>query len=218
MIGLVSFATTASSQRSFAVSSSPNRNTLPSTKSWIAAVLIGLVVSACVTINVYFPEAEAEEAAGEFIDKVIGTDPAPPPGDASTSWRIEFDLSPIGTAHAAADLSIETPAVKAIQQRMAARFAASLEKHFDDGALGLTADGMVELRDASRLPLPERASMKQVVADENRDRAAVYREIAVANGHPEWEAEIRSTFAAQWIGKARKGWYYQDGKGAWVQK
>jgi uncharacterized protein YdbL (DUF1318 family) len=186
-------------------------------KPWFVAMLIGALVTACVTINVYFPEAEVEEAAGEFIDKVIGSEAG---GAAAqnkpTSFR--FDLSPIGSAYAAADLSIETPAIKAIQQRMAERFQASLEKHFDSGALGLTRDGLIELHDAAKLALPERAAMKQLVADDNRDRAAVYREIAVANNHPEWEAEIRATFAEQWISKARKGWFYQDTKGAWVQK
>ena len=188
-----------------------------SKKSWIASLAIALMVTACVTINVYFPEAEAEEAAGEFIDKVIGSDQADAAaaGD-SVSWLLA--LSPISSAHAAADLSIETPAIKAIQQRMAARFSTSLQKHFDSGALGLKRDGLVELRDGSQLALPDRAALKQAVADDNRDRAAVYREIAVANKHPEWEAEIRTTFAEQWISKARTGWYFQDAKGAWQQK
>ncbi len=194
-----------------------------SNRAWIAGLLISLLVTACVTINVYFPEAEVQEAAGEFIDKVIGNDAtgtateaeALPPGKSTT---FSFDLSPLGAAYAAADLSIETPAIKAIQARMANRFSASLEKHFDSGALGFKRDGLIEVRDAAGLPLPERAGVKQFVADDNRDRAAVYREIAVANNHPEWEAEIRTTFAEQWIAKARKGWYYQDSKGVWVQK
>lgn len=192
-----------------------------SKKAWVAGLLIGVLVSACVTINVYFPEAEVQEAAGEFIDKVIGNDAtgtepeASPPGKSTT---FSFDLSMLASAHAAADLSIETPAIKAIQARMANRFSASLEKHFDSGALGFKRDGLIEVRDAAGLPLPERAGVKQFVADDNRDRAAVYREIAVANNHPEWEAEIRTTFAEQWIAKARKGWYYQDSKGVWVQK
>jgi uncharacterized protein YdbL (DUF1318 family) len=68
------------------------------------------------------------------------------------------------------------------------------------------------------VPLAERAGLNQAVADENRDRQAVYREIAVANGHPEWEAQIRATFAKEWIQKARPGWYYQDAGGAWKKK
>ena len=47
---------------------------------------------------------------------------------------------------------------------------------------------------------------------------AVYREIAVANGHPEWEDQIRATFARQWTASARQGWWYQDDSGSWKQK
>jgi uncharacterized protein YdbL (DUF1318 family) len=60
--------------------------------------------------------------------------------------------------------------------------------------------------------------MNTAVADDNRDRNALYREIAVANGHAEWEAQIRETFAQQWVASARAGWWYQDASGAWKQK
>jgi len=68
------------------------------------------------------------------------------------------------------------------------------------------------------VPLSERRNLESVVADENRDRRAVYREIAVANGHAEWEQDIQETFAKEWVRNARKGWYYQDSNGAWRQK
>ena len=45
-----------------------------------------------------------------------------------------------------------------------------------------------------------------------------YREIAAANGHSEWEADIRTTFAERWASKAPAGWWYQDESGAWKQK
>jgi hypothetical protein len=41
--------------------------------------------------------------------------------------------------------------------------------------------------------------------------------VAVANGHPEWEGQIRDVFARQWIDSARAGWWYQAG-GSWKQK
>jgi uncharacterized protein YdbL (DUF1318 family) len=44
------------------------------------------------------------------------------------------------------------------------------------------------------------------------------REIAIANGRPEWENDIRATFAQRWIERARPGWYYQNANGNWVQK
>jgi len=46
----------------------------------------------------------------------------------------------------------------------------------------------------------------------------VYREIAVANGQPDWEDDIRETFARRWIANARTGWYYQDASGSWQRK
>ena len=73
------------------------------------------------------------------------------------------------------------------------------------------------VRDASKLELKDRVAMNAAVADDNRDRKAVYREVAVANGHPEWESQIRDVFAKQWISSARAGWWYQQG-GSWKQK
>jgi uncharacterized protein YdbL (DUF1318 family) len=55
------------------------------------------------------------------------------------------------------------------------------------------------------------------VKEENTDRATLYKEIAQANGHPEWQAEIQSTFAGRWIDKAQAGWWVQ-GAGGWVKK
>lgn len=183
-----------------------------------------LVLAACVTINVYFPAAEAQQAAAEFVDKVIGDDPAqapPPAKPPQASLRPRFNLMSLIISDAQAqtvDITIRTPAIQAIQDRMAARFQSSLEAHFDAGALGFGSDGLIVVRDASKVPLKDRVSVNQSVADDNRDRKAVYREISVANGHPEWEAQIRETFARQWIASARAGWWYQGADGAWKQK
>ncbi|MGI9334384.1 MAG: DUF1318 domain-containing protein, partial [Gammaproteobacteria bacterium] len=75
----------------------------------------------------------------------------------------------------------------------------------------------IAVRDASAAALNQRAALKRLVAEDNADRETLYREIARANGHPEWEAQIRATFARRWIGKARAGWWYQDGS-TWKQR
>ena len=196
----------------------------------VAAALL----TACVTINVYFPAAEAKEAAKEFVEKVIGDeakDVQVKPADgggmalslpAASELLARVDLLSvmgIGTAHAQSqpDITIKTPAIQAIQARMAQRFDAQLRTGFDAGALGFAADGTIVVRDASKLALKDRVAVNQAVADDNRDRKAVYREVAVANGHPEWEGQIREVFAKQWVASARAGWWYQSG-GAWKQK
>ncbi len=188
-----------------------------------------VALAGCVTINVYFPEAAAQKAAGQFIDNVLG-EPArtTPPMDKPVPASPQADHQPsamlldliIPAAHAAdvPDLRVETPATAAIRARMQTRFRGALGTLLDSGAVGFTRDGMVAMHDAAKLPLSQRAQAAGVIADENRDRAQLYREIASANGHPEWEAQIRTTFAQTWVDKARAGWYYQDASGAWQKK
>ncbi|MBA8886064.1 uncharacterized protein YdbL (DUF1318 family)/predicted small lipoprotein YifL [Dokdonella fugitiva] len=191
--------------------------------SWSVLAAALALLAACVTINVYFPEAAAQKAAEQFVDKVIGPaaeqvqPPAePPPGHSPGAMLLDLVVP---SAHAqGADITIQTPQIQAIQARMRQRFASTLAKYCASGAVGFTRDGFVALRDAASVPLPERAAATAAVADENRDRQAVYREIALANGHAEWEGQIRDTFAKQWIQQARPGWYYQDPSGAWKQK
>ncbi len=195
------------------------------------SLVTALLLSACVTINVYFPAAQAQEAAKEFVDKVIGpadqSTPAPqssPPQDQHSSGRNSVGMSllsliiPAAEAQTAPNITIKTPAIQAIQSRMAQRFSTALQASFDAGALGFGRDGLIAVRDATRIALKDRVAVNQSVADDNRDRKAVYREIAVANGHAEWESQIRETFAKQWIASAHKGWWYQDAGVAWKQK
>jgi uncharacterized protein YdbL (DUF1318 family) len=197
-------------------------------KRWIG-LPVAIALTACVTINVYFPAAEAKAAAKQFVEKVIGdqaqsapTQPKPGGGGMADLIRHFDPLTLVGIApayaQAAPDITIKTPAIQAIQSRMAERFDGDLRAGFDSGALGITRDGLVVVRDAAKLQLKDRVAVNQAVADDNRDRKAVYREVAVANSHPEWEAQIRGVFAKQWIESARSGWWYQDASGGWKQK
>ena len=191
-----------------------------------------LALSACVTINVYFPAAAAEKAADKIIEDVWGSDKSSEStkreDDKQTSVRetdaqdvllaaasvLDFIVAP---AHAQANLNIETPAIRQLTQSMEARHA-QLKKYYDGGAIGLTRDGLVQVRDQNLVPLPERNAVRKLVAEENADRANLYREIATANGHTEWEADIRTTFAERWASKAPGSWWFQDVSGAWKQK
>ena len=122
-----------------------------------------------------------------------------------------------GNAWAQANLEVNTPAVAALQASMQKRHA-ELASFYGNGAVGLTRDGFVALRDANAVSLAQRQQVNSLVAAENQDRSALYREIARANGKPEWENEIRATFAQRWIDKAQGGWYYQNNTGAWTRK
>jgi uncharacterized protein YdbL (DUF1318 family) len=194
---------------------------------WITAALAAscLVLAACVTVNVYFPAAAAEKAADRIIEDIWGPGKAPQPeGNEQTSTHsVAGDVLVaaldfvIPAAHAQADIDISSPAIRALTASMKSR-AGDLDPFFGTGAIGLTADGLVEIRDPNAVPLADRNRLRKLVADENADRNALYREIATANGNPGWEADIRSTFAERWIANARAGWYYKSGAGAWKQK
>jgi hypothetical protein len=117
---------------------------------------------------------------------------------------------------AAADLEVNTPAITAVKNSMQSRHG-QLAAFYANGAIGLTKDGFVAIKDANAVPLAQRGALTSLVKDANADRANLYKEIAQANGHPEWQAEIQSTFAGRWIDKAQAGWWVQ-GAGGWVKK
>ncbi|MGD2073572.1 MAG: YdbL family protein [Gammaproteobacteria bacterium] len=191
-----------------------------------------LLATACVTINVYFPTAQAVEAADKIIRGVYGEEPedqtAPaqtPAPETGSSLNIHDSRRPlligllewlVPAAQANADINIQSPAINRIRASMEARFP-QLKPFYDNGSIGMTQDGLITVRDLNAVPLRDRKTASTLVADENRDRNALYKEIARANGHPEWESEIRSTFAKRWIANAPRGWWYQEG-GAWKQK
>lgn len=185
------------------------------------AVFLCAVLAACVTVNVYFPAAAAERAADAIIQDIYGgtpnTAPALPPegegGDDQTSiidWLI-----PAAYAQQP-DINISTPAIQTLKADMEQRHQ-SLLPYYQSGAIGMTRNGTLDVVDAAKVDLRARNTVKQLVADENNDRNRLYAEIAAANGHPEWERDIRDIFASRWIGNAPGGWWYQGAAG-WQQK
>ena len=192
-------------------------------------VLASFLVAACVTINVYFPAAAADKAADQTIDKIMKGGEAPPQGylvpnagEEHGFLLVAFDrlLSvavPAANAQGAESLDVSSPAITQITNSMTSRFG-QLEKFFASGAVGLTVNGNVEVRDLNAVALPDRATVKRLVTEDNADRAQLYSEMAKANNHPEWEADIRKSFARRWVAKAKPGWYYQDDSGSWKQK
>ena len=204
------------------------------------ALALALVVG-CVTVNVYFPRAQAQRAADQIINAVTGgagasaskqqsTPPTPPPSsDAGTSSghdsvllaataRVLDLLIPAAYAQGQPNLDISTPQIRAIIASLHQRFL-KLKPYFASGVIGLTASGTLAVRDQGSVPLGERAVLAGLVAQQNRDLSLLYEQIARANGHPEWAANIRRVFAERWEAHASKnGWYYRDESGTWSRK
>jgi uncharacterized protein YdbL (DUF1318 family) len=109
------------------------------------------------------------------------------------------------------------PSIQAIRASLVARHA-RLMPFCAGGAVGITRAGLLTVRDLAAVPLPQRNLVRRLVAEDNRDRNALYQAIAAANGHPEWESEIRGVFARRWIANAPAGWWYQVADGTWQRK
>ena len=202
-------------------------------------LLILCLLAACVTVNVYFPAAAAEQAADRIIDTVTSqpggaksneTTPAKTPPNSRLTPTGEQPvllaaagallnlLIPAAEAQASPNLDVSDPQIRAVTASMQQRFG-DLKKYFDAGVIGLTADGQVAVRDQNSIALADRAVVTRLVTEDNRDRATLYAELAKANKHPEWEPDIRRTFARRWVERgAQPGWYYQDAGGNWVKK
>ena len=196
-------------------------------------LLAALAPLACVTINVYFPAVAAEKAADRIIEDVWGRQPdgapaapdtdtgsePPPQSRAAPLWLAALQwLVPVAQAQGGQpDLDISSPAIRRITGSMEQRHG-ELKPFYESGAIGLAADGTLAVRDLNSVPLPQRGRLRQLVAAENQDRNQLYREIALANGHPEWEDQIRQVFARRWVEKAPSGWYYRTDAGQWRQK
>jgi hypothetical protein len=177
---------------------------------WITAGLTALclVLAACVTINV-FPAAPPRSGRphhrghlgtreGTEADRQrAGARPrGRQPAFAALRGTLDFVIP---AAHAEADLDVSSPAIRTLTGSMKAAPRTSIRLL---GAIG--SRPTASSRSATRMPSPRRPQQaEQLVADDNRDRKALYAEIASANGHPDWEADIRSTFAERWIAKPR---------------
>ena len=194
---------------------------------------LGVFLVACVTVNVYFPESAAERAADIFIKDVYGSDrgdhdspvvpSSSPQGALDSNQPYLFAILGwaggifVPSANAQPiDISISTLAINALQNAMEQRHR-QLKTHYNSGAVGMSASGLIILRDPKLVALQQRNKIKKLVVDENADRNRLYGEVAKANSHPEWEKDIREIFAARWVGNAPGGWWYQSG-GSWKQK
>ena len=126
--------------------------------------------------------------------------------------------APAALSQPQADLQINSPALTSLREEMRQRHREQLRDYYVKGTIGLTQDGLVAMRDASAIPLAQRQQVNALLAADNQDRLAMYKEVARANNHPEWESEIRTTFAKRWIERIPEGWYYQDASGVWIRK
>jgi len=189
------------------------------------------VIISCVTINVYFPAAAVEKAADKIVEDVWGgvekeTPPAKDIKDEGTEGRLDaprsFSWIRIGTPSAEAagstNINVSTPAIRALKESIRSR-AYALKPFMNRGNIGIGRDGLIVALNRNGLNLREKAALARLVKAENKDRMALYREIAKANGiSSDRVGDIKGLFSKSWIKGARKGWHVQAPDGSWRVK
>lgn len=188
------------------------------------ALLLAFLVNSCVTVNIYFPAAAVERAADEIVKETWGgrTESAPKESPRSLLPTAAERIAAISFTDEAfaqeADINVSNPAIRALKDSIKNR-SGSIKPFMDRGNVGIRNDGLLTVRTTDGLTLKERAEVQQLVDAENRDREALYLEIAKANNFPQGSvAKIKSIFARSWVEQAQSGWWIQDGQGNWKKK
>jgi hypothetical protein len=167
----------------------------------LCSAAVVLFVFACVTINIYFPAEKVESVAGEIVEEIrgpSGNHGETPAGDQSSFLRRTFAALSTAPAWAQEATTVSNPTIRALKQSMRNRFA-SMKPYYQKGLLTEGNNGLVSTKGAQGLGLKEQRNLKNLVSAENKDRQALYREVAKAlKIDPSQVGRIAEIFAKEW--------------------
>ena len=182
-----------------------------------------LILTGCLTINVYFPAAAVQEAANQFVDEVQNTKGNQPPGEKASPSPTDnhsFLFPLISVAHAEEQdaTKINTPVARQILDEMK-NYQNAIAALKDKGVIGESNKGMLVDRNLKSLPLKDRSEANRLLATSNGQRMKLYLEVIRANNYPEEKLdEVQKIFAKSWRSKAQTGWWIQNEDGSWAKK
>ena len=197
-----------------------------------------LIITACavITVNVYFPEKDVQEAY-KTLEKELMTDqkggelkPLTKPEEKNKpESSIRFELlatayaQEAGMADKIAEFVKKMPDVVNAYKEMGARIA-DTDRLRDSGAVGEGKDGLLSPREKTLSPAD-----KKLVDLENENRRTVIKGMAKAiirvnraQETPENFNQVMPQATEQFAGirreAAKKGWWIQDANGNWGRK
>lgn len=159
---------------------------------WLAPVLLAAVLAGCETeggLLITYGAQGTQIQAERLVAKIYGH-PAKP--------------LPYGSAD-----------IDQAFRRMQGRWS-KLRVALDEGALGLTEDGLLALRTSGAPAL----ALSPLLRAENRDRQLLYRAQGIVVGHGDaaelsWLAYTEDTFAKEWLKQAPAQWWVLDAAQTW---
>ena len=176
----------------------------------IAPAAAAFAIISCITVNIYFPEAEVRKTAEEIVNDVRGGEKKEEIKDTSFSFFPKL--------YAQQETEVTTPKIRALKEAMKGRLN-QLVPHFAAGRIGEANTGFLQTLNEEGLSLQDRAVFRKLVKDENQDRTDLYGEVAKALDIAQNQVErVQKIFAELWINSARTGWMIQNPDGNWVKK
>jgi hypothetical protein len=201
----------------------------------IAGILFLVLVScAIITVNVYFPEKEVNEAYKELEKELMtpgGQKKEPtskpeqkPEGSSKFEWISSAYAQESRLSDRIAEIVRKMPDVVNAYKEIGARIP-EIDKLRDSGAVGEGNNGMLVVREEKLMP----PDAKGLVAMVNQNRRTIINGMSKAiiriNRAPENEQNLKQVmpqateqFAAIRRDSAKKGWWIQDQYGNWSRK
>ena len=194
-----------------------------------------VLLTSCVTVNVNFPESAVQKATDDYVRNLYRskergrTSPLPSavPGEtssnhplppskamASTGWSI------ISSAWADDEdvFKVESPKALAIREKLRDRLPEILAQK-REGVLGESNEGMLILKDKTKLKPLLMKKVEKLVDDENSDRKDLYNEVTKLNGLPSSRTKnVQKSFSRSFQSESPSGTWVENADSAWVQK
>lgn len=191
-------------------------------KGKISGALALFLLTACVTINIYFPAAEVRKTADTIVKEVRGNDAAAleqdtTGGSDSGTGPVSF-ISFSSTAWAGDELTVSNANIRSLKDRIKNTYP-MLRKWLIKGVLGEDANGYVAMRSEQGLNLKEKMDVRRIMNEENTNRKALYKAVAKALDIPPSEVpKVGKIFADSWQQAVPQGAWVEIRPGKWVRR
>jgi hypothetical protein len=195
-----------------------------------------LISCAIITVNIYFPEKEVQEAYKALEKELMTPEETKPEGtpekktETPPQSSIRWEWVPLAMAQPSelsgkiADVVKKMPDVVAAYKEMGARLP-QIDRLRNSGAVGEGKNGLLEVREEKGVTPADRS----LISAENENRRTIMNGMARAivriNRVPENEQNIKQVmpqaveqFASVRRSSAQKGWWIQESDGNWSRK
>jgi uncharacterized protein YdbL (DUF1318 family) len=189
-------------------------------------VLLSPLLGGCVTVNVNFPESAVQKATDDYVKDLYrmknsgpkGAEPASVPSQtpqAKGAWILDLMTA---SAMAEEGFSVNSAESSRIREKLRARLDDVLAQK-KAGVLGEDKNGLIVIKDPSKLKKLLAQKVEKLVADENADRMALYNDVVKSNGFPSSRlANIQRSFARSFQAESPSGTWVEDVDSGWTQK